>query len=82
MCIVNKYANNYVQKVYIVMSCLCDFLKLTIADRPALTVTCLAELLLVREMQTFVCVVLSKKENDLWHARMLHLRGRDERCSV
>lgn len=33
-------------------------------------------------MQTFVCVVLRKKENDLWHARMLHLRGRDERCSV
>lgn len=35
MCIVNKYANIYLQKVYIVMSCLCDFLKLTIADRPS-----------------------------------------------
>lgn len=34
MCIVNKYANIYLQKVYIVMSCLCDSLKLTIADRP------------------------------------------------
>lgn len=28
MCIVNKYANIYLQKVYIVMSCLGDFLKL------------------------------------------------------
>lgn len=26
MCIINKYANIYLQKVYIVMSCLCDFL--------------------------------------------------------
>lgn len=34
MRIVNKYANIYLQKVYIVMSCLCDSLKLTIADRP------------------------------------------------
>lgn len=28
MCIVNKNANIYLQKVYIVMSCLCDFSKL------------------------------------------------------
>lgn len=32
MCIVNKYANIYLQKLYIVMSCLGDFLKLNIAD--------------------------------------------------
>lgn len=50
MCIVNKYANIYLQKVYIVMSCLCDFLKLTIADRPGSNNKCLTELLLVREM--------------------------------
>lgn len=34
MCIINKYANIYLQKIYIVMSCLRDFLKLKIADRP------------------------------------------------
>lgn len=28
MCIVKKYANIYLQKVYIVMSCLCDSSKL------------------------------------------------------
>lgn len=33
MCILNKYANIYLQKVYSVMSCLCDSLKLTVADR-------------------------------------------------
>lgn len=50
MCIVNKYANIYLQKVYIVMSCLCDFLKLTIVDRPGSNSKCLTELVLVREM--------------------------------
>ena len=54
MCIVNKYASIYLQKVYIVMSCLCDFLRFTIADRPALTVKCLTELLLARKMPMFV----------------------------
>lgn len=33
MYIVNKYANIYLQKLYIITSCLCDSLKLTIADR-------------------------------------------------
>lgn len=55
MCIVNKYANIYLQKVYIVMSCLCDFLKTHCsATDQALTVKRLTELLLVREMSVFV----------------------------
>lgn len=61
MYIVNKYANIYLQKLYIKMSCLCDFLKVTITNRRALTMKCLTVITHVRDAHVHLAV-LSKKE--------------------
>lgn len=80
MCIINKYANIYLQKIYIVMSCLRDFLKLKIADRPRAN-SGVSDRVITSEQH--VCLVSgSVEENDLWHAVTLHLRRPDNHRSV
>lgn len=64
------------------MSCLCDFLKLSIADRPGSNGEMSGGVIICERDADVRLVVLSRKENDLWHARTLHLRGHDDRCSV
>lgn len=54
MCVVNKYANIYLQKVYTAMSCLCIGLKLTIVDQKDQLIT-----LITSEKEDAVRPVLS-----------------------
>jgi len=76
MCFVNKYANIYLQKVYIVMSCLCDVVKLALKwpfpTRSVITGE--------RCWRSFCSA--DQGGRDVWHAVMLHLRGHGGYCSV